>query len=118
MSESSQTFETVKERIDEIVDEVSHDDLSLDDALALYEEAIKLGLSACELSESDIFPETPEETAMSEAAPYGTLSNDAVDHTTAVLPEEQPESLPATPEVGDGPSVIETGIGSDERSYS
>ena len=58
------TFDDVRTRLDEIVDAVSAEDISLDDALALYEEAVKLGLSACDLSERDI-----EETSAPSAAP-------------------------------------------------
>lgn len=47
-------FEDVQARLSQIVDEVSAEDISLDDALKLYEEAVKLGLSACDLSEQDI----------------------------------------------------------------
>ncbi|MCI9261325.1 exodeoxyribonuclease VII small subunit [uncultured Adlercreutzia sp.] len=47
-------FGEVQERLNQIVDEVSAEDTSLDDALKLYEEAVKLGLSACDLSEQDI----------------------------------------------------------------
>lgn len=47
-------FGEVQERLNQIVDEVSAEDISLDDALKLYEEAVKLGLSACDLSEQDI----------------------------------------------------------------
>lgn len=47
-------FESVHERLNQIVEEVSAEDISLDDALKLYEEAVKLGLSACDLSEQDI----------------------------------------------------------------
>ena len=58
--EQGRTFE----RLSEIVDEVSAEDISLDDALKLYEEAVKLGLSACDLSEQDLdaFLATEEET--------------------------------------------------------
>lgn len=48
------TFAGVKTRLSEIVDEVSNDALSLDDALALYEEAVTLGLRASDLLEADI----------------------------------------------------------------
>lgn len=47
------SFEAVRARLDEIVDAVNAEDVSLDEALALYEEAVKLGLSACDLSEQD-----------------------------------------------------------------
>ena len=62
--EQGRTFEDVHERLSEIVDEVSAEDISLDDALKLYEEAVKLGLSACDLSEQDLdaFLATEEET--------------------------------------------------------
>ena len=39
--ESYDSFEAVKTRLDEIVDAVSDDELALDDALALYEEAAR-----------------------------------------------------------------------------
>ena len=48
------TFAGVKTRLSEIVDEVSNDALSLDDALALYEEAVTLGLRASDLLEAGI----------------------------------------------------------------
>ena len=41
--ESYDSFEAVKTRLDEIVDAVSDDELALDDALALYEEAVGSG---------------------------------------------------------------------------
>ncbi|MEC4175777.1 exodeoxyribonuclease VII small subunit [Adlercreutzia sp. R7] len=52
--EAGRNFEDVQTRLAQIVDEVSAEDISLDDALKLYEEAVKLGLSACDLSEQDI----------------------------------------------------------------
>ena len=48
------TFETVQSRLDEIVDAVGDDSLPLDDALALYEEAVNLGLRASDLLEENI----------------------------------------------------------------
>ena len=52
--ESYDTFEAVKTRLDEIVEAVSDDELSLDDALVLYEEAVGLGLRASDLLEEHI----------------------------------------------------------------
>ncbi len=52
--ESYDSFEAVKTRLDEIVDAVSNDELALDDALALYEEAVGLGLRASDLLEDNI----------------------------------------------------------------
>lgn len=57
--ESHETFDTMKARLDEIADEVNADGISLDDALALYEEAVALGLRASDLLE--------EGSALSEA---------------------------------------------------
>lgn len=53
-SESYSTFEELRARLDQIVDEVNAEGVSLDEALALYEEAVRLGLSACDLSERDV----------------------------------------------------------------
>lgn len=52
--ESYDSFESVKARLDEIVDAVGDDNLALDDALALYEEAVGLGLRASDLLEDNI----------------------------------------------------------------
>ncbi|MEG0418303.1 MAG: exodeoxyribonuclease VII small subunit [Gordonibacter sp.] len=52
--ESYETFDAVKTRLDEIVDAVGSDELPLDDALSLYEEAVALGLRASNLLETDI----------------------------------------------------------------
>lgn len=54
MPDEATSFSSVKARLDEIAEEVSREGISLDDALALYEEAVKLGLAACDLSESDL----------------------------------------------------------------
>lgn len=52
--ESYESFEAVKARLDEIVDAVGSDDVPLDDALVLYEEAVALGLRASDLLETGI----------------------------------------------------------------
>ena len=54
MPEEAGTFPSVRARLDEIADEVAREDIGLDEALALYEEAVKLGLAACDLSEADL----------------------------------------------------------------
>lgn len=80
------SFEAVQARLNQIVDEVSAEDISLDDALKLYEEAVKLGLSACDLSEQDIdaflsVEEAPEgaETAEAQAAAPPSAAEVAAD---------------------------------------
>lgn len=95
MSDSNPSFADVKSRLEEIADEVAKDDVSLDDALALYEEAVKLGLSACDLSESDIFPEEmseidgevsdASEAGASAAGVEGAGAVDAVDDSSTGL---------------------------------
>ena len=74
--QGGRTFEDMQFRLEQIVEEVSAEDISLDDALALYEEAVKLGLAACDLSESDV-----------EAYLAATSSSDA-DHEEGVGGEE------------------------------
>lgn len=64
MSDSNAaSYDQVRDRLDEIVEAVSAPGISLDEALALYEEAVKLGLSACDLSE-----ESAEELLEQDAA--------------------------------------------------
>lgn len=93
--EQGRTFEDVHERLSEIVDEVSAEDISLDDALKLYEEAVKLGLSACDLSEQDLdaFLATEEESESSSAEEGGastapTGSTDTTSSADAPAPGE------------------------------
>lgn len=87
MHETYETFEAVKNRLDEIVDTVSDNHIPLDDALALYEEAVALGLRAGDLLEADIDAHRACEatrevdegmTASQEDSAMGTLSDDAV----------------------------------------
>ena len=46
MTDAYETYDDVRARLDEIVDAVNAEGVGLDDALALYEEAVKLGLLA------------------------------------------------------------------------
>lgn len=50
--QSAQTFSEIRSRLDEIAAQVKSDDLPLDAALDLYDEAVKLGMKATELLES------------------------------------------------------------------
>lgn len=90
--EQGRTFEDVHERLSEIVDEVTAEDISLDDALKLYEEAVKLGLSACDLSEQDldVFLATEEETTAEEggASTAPTGSTDTTSSADSLAPGE------------------------------
>ncbi len=51
------TFEESKARLEEIAALVEDPQISLDEALKLYEEAVKIGLHACDVSEQDILSE-------------------------------------------------------------
>ena len=71
---SYDTFEGVKARLDEIVAAVSDDDLPLDEALALYEEAVGLGLRASDLIEEGI--EARDAAAADEACADAPAANE------------------------------------------
>ncbi len=48
------SFDSLKARLDEIVELVSDESMPLEDALSLYEEAVGLGLKASSMLEADI----------------------------------------------------------------
>ena len=93
MDEQTPSFSDVKDRLNEIADEVAREGISLDDALSLYEEAVKLGLGACDLSESDIFPEDIEEVEGIEEA----ATSESSDASESVIIEEDSQDLQDTP---------------------
>ncbi len=108
--EMGRNFEDVQTRLSQIVDEVSSEDISLDDALKLYEEAVKLGLSACDLSEQDIdaylgAAEPTADGAAEGAAEAGTADADAAAEEAAPVgasfsspaATEEESSIPAAP---------------------
>ena len=66
--ESYENFTDIKERLDEIVQAVSDDGMSLDDALALYEEAVKLGMRVSSLMEQEDSAKEAPEAEMDESA--------------------------------------------------
>lgn len=49
---TEQTFASIRDRLEEIASQVKGDDVPLDTALDLYDEAVKLGMKATELLES------------------------------------------------------------------
>ena len=51
-SGTEQTFTEIRDRLEDIAAQVKGDDVSLDTALDLYDEAVKLGMQATELLES------------------------------------------------------------------
>ncbi len=96
MDEQTPSFSDVKDRLNEIADEVAREGISLDDALSLYEEAVKLGLGACDLSESDIFPEEIEEVEEVEGIEEAATSETS-DAPESVIIEEDSQDLQDTP---------------------
>lgn len=70
------TFEGVNDRLTEIVDAVSNDDISLEETLDLFEEAIDLGMQASSLLEEGIVQESPDkDSALHESDGAGIASN-------------------------------------------
>jgi len=51
--ETYDTFDAVRGRLGAIADEVNAEGVSLDEAIALFDEAVKLALQACDMSEED-----------------------------------------------------------------
>ena len=86
MSDSNAaSYDQVRDRLDEIVEAVSAPGISLDEALALYEEAVKLGLSACDLSE-----EGAEEILEQDAANLTTKQGEQVNQAKATDNQNSP----------------------------
>lgn len=85
-------FESVHERLNQIVEEVSAEDISLDDALKLYEEAVKLGLSACDLSEQDIEAHLGAAESSAEGASEGAVEESPDE--VALSSDAEPPAVP------------------------
>lgn len=80
--ESYESFESVQGRLDEIVEAVGSDEMSLDEALSLYEEAVGLGLRA-----SDLLEEGIDESRIAEVlAKQDALANEQAPQTESPLP--------------------------------
>ena len=82
------SYENVNDRLKEIVEEVSDETLPLDDALDLFEEAVKLGMEASTMMEEDM-------AARDAAAEADEAAADAA--FEAVVNDEEPVDV-ATPE--------------------
>ena len=53
MAQNYENYSQVKDRLDSIVDKVTDENISLDEALDLYDEAVKLAMRASDLIEID-----------------------------------------------------------------
>ena len=76
-SKDYDTFEALQSRLDEIVEAVGDESLPLDDALALYEEAVNLGLRGSDLLEENIEAFDAQQAAVQLAAASGDVEPDA-----------------------------------------
>lgn len=88
MAEMPQDFPSIKERLDRIAEEVAVPDIPFDEALALFDEAISLGLAACDMSEADL--------ALEEAEPFEESATD--DEAQDPAEGESPGAIPAPSE--------------------
>ena len=75
-SQAPQTFEDIKARLDEIVAAVSDEELPLDEALSLYEEAVGIGLTASRIVAAGIAAKEAESAEAQASSDSGTSSSD------------------------------------------
>lgn len=102
MDERYETFEAVEERLQAIADEVAREDISLDEALGLYEEAAQLARQACALSEEglqELYPPDEPEAGGAEGA-EGAEAGEAAARGAAAAAE-----APAAAVAPDAPSA-------------
>lgn len=86
-AEQLSEFAAVKARLEEIARAVDDEDLPLDDALDLYEEAVKLGLKASSLLEVGI---VVEEEPPADEASEGSAEGSAAEGSAGGNPAESP----------------------------
>lgn len=87
------SFEEVKGRLDEIVEAVSDENIPLDDALKLYEEAVELGLVASSLLEENLAESNARydaESAGSDNAERSDTAQTSDDSADSVASDVQP----------------------------
>lgn len=88
-SKTYDTFEELNTRLKEIVEAVGDESLPLDDALALYEEAVTLGLRASDLLEENIQAhEAQEASDAEEGLADVTAQGDAAAQGAAALAQD------------------------------
>ena len=88
MTEAYSSYDDVSARLNQIIDEVNAEGVTLDEALALYEEAVKLGLRACDLSEERA------KALLAKEEPEGASGAEAR-LAKALLTEEESEGAPS-----------------------
>lgn len=73
------SFQDLKSRLDEIVELVSDDSMSLDEALKLYEEAVSIGLEATNLLEQNISDNNQEYDEKNDSMPQTQNDSSSVE---------------------------------------
>lgn len=71
-----QSYESIKKRLDDIVEAVGDENIPMDDALKLYEEAVRLGLQASRIMEQGIAQNNAAAADEGEAAEGGMQSGE------------------------------------------
>ena len=100
-SKTYDTFEELNTRLKEIVEAVGDESLPLDDALALYEEAVTLGLRASDLLEANIQAhEAQEASDAEEGLADVTAQGEAAAHDAADV-QNGADALSGAPAAGD-----------------
>ncbi len=101
--ETQDSFESLKSRLDEIVEAVSDESLPLDEALTLYEEAVGLGLRASDLLEEGIDARRAAEALAAADAPQAESAT-AAPSDKAYDSAGDEESTGASSQEGSAPS--------------
>ena len=87
---TSQDFGAIKARLEEISQIVANDDIPLDEALDLYEEAVALGMQVSDLlevgvlSEADSSDQVADDASVSDDAPASSDATSPADASTSV----------------------------------
>ena len=112
MSVQPNSFEEAKARLEEIADAVGNDELPLDEALDLFDEAVSLGLAVSDLMEEGIEVDEPDEPGKpggSDAADAADAPGGAGESNTASVPDAPAGASEAQP--ADGARAAEPGAG-------
>ena len=80
-TQSQDSFESLKKRLEEIAEAVGDESMALDDALDLYEEAVELGMRVSDVLEDDI--EVDEAALAGEDAGEQTQDSESSDEPAA-----------------------------------
>lgn len=94
------SFDQSKARLEEIAQTVTSEEVSLEDALSLFEEAVSLGMHACDVSEQDLQLNavSSEEEIPEDSNPTEGQTNTAEESDQAVSVEEHVDTNSQAPE--------------------